>query len=60
MTLSLNCKDAGDPVCTHYVWWKQRKNYYKTQRDMEQKYTAIQKKVGMMRSRKTQITFVSS
>jgi hypothetical protein len=56
MTLSLNCKDAGDPVCTHTMTGEQKKNYLPMQRSMVLKSTDILKKLGMKRFQKTRST----
>ena len=43
MTLSLNCKDAGDPVCTHTMYGETEEELLENAKNMVLKLTGIQK-----------------
>jgi hypothetical protein len=43
MILSLNCKDAGDPVCTHRMYGETEDELPENARNMVWKFTSIQK-----------------
>jgi catabolite regulation protein CreA len=56
ITLSLNCKEAGDPVCTHTMTGETEEELLAMRRSMAWKYTAIQRRIGMKRFQKTRTT----
>jgi hypothetical protein len=49
MTLSLKCKDAGDPVCTHTMYGETEEELLQNAKKHEWKYMAIQNNHGMKR-----------
>jgi hypothetical protein len=60
MTLSLNCKDAGDPVCTHTMYGETEEELLQNAKNMGSRFTDTQKKPGMKRLLRTVITSASS
>jgi Protein of unknown function (DUF1059) len=49
MTLSLNCKDAGDPVCTHTMTGETEEELLANAKRHGLKSTDIQKSLGTKR-----------
>ncbi len=60
MTLSFNCKDGGDPVCTHTMHGETEEELLQNVKKHESKSTDIQKKLGMKRLQRMLIISASS
>jgi hypothetical protein len=56
MTLTLNCKDAGDPVCTHTMYGETEEELFAYAKKHGIEVQGILKKRGTKRFQKTKIT----
>jgi hypothetical protein len=56
MTLSLNCKEAGDPVCTRHTMYGETEEELLADAKKHGMCMDIPRKHGMKKSQRTQIT----
>ncbi|MGB0004516.1 MAG: hypothetical protein WBP74_07645 [Nitrososphaeraceae archaeon] len=49
MTLSINCKDAGDPICTHTMYGETEEELFKNAKEHGIQSMVIPKRHGIKR-----------
>ena len=59
MALSLNCKDAGDPVCTHTMYGDTEEELLQNAKKHGIKVMALLKKHGTKKSQRIETTSVN-